>query len=138
MSKAPLYFAKELSWLSFNERVLQEAADPRNPIVERVRFLGIFSNNQDEFFKVRVADVRRAVREEEQSGRGEATRLLAKIQDKVMLLSAKFDAIYDDVLKQLEHKKVFSSVRKNCRKSRVNGSTRISATASSSTWCPSG
>lgn len=108
MSKTSPYFAKELSWLSFNERVLQEAADPRNPIVERVRFLGIFSNNQDEFFKVRVADVRRAVREEEQTGRtGPAGWLLSQIQDKVMQLSAKFDAIYEDVLKQLEHKKVF-------------------------------
>jgi len=108
MSNKPLYFAKELSWLSFNERVLQEAADARNPIVERVHFLGIFSNNQDEFFKVRVADVRRAVREEEQSGKiGAAAKLLAHIQDKVMVLSAKFDAIYEDVLKQLEHKKVF-------------------------------
>ena len=39
------YFAKELSWLSFNERVLQEAKDKNNPIIERMRFLGIFSNN---------------------------------------------------------------------------------------------
>lgn len=49
---------KEISWLSFNERVLQEACDPNVPIVERVRFLGIFSNNMDEFFRVRVAAVR--------------------------------------------------------------------------------
>ncbi len=108
MSNKSLYFAKELSWLSFNERVLQEAADPRNPVVERVHFLGIFSNNQDEFFKVRVADVRRAARLEDHTGRpGEASRMLAQIQDRVMQLSNKFDAIYEDVLKQLEHKKVF-------------------------------
>jgi len=48
---------KELSWLSFNERVLQEAADVNVPIIERIRFLGIFSNNMNEFFRVRVADV---------------------------------------------------------------------------------
>ena len=53
------WIAKELSWLSFNERVLQEAADTSVPIIQRVRYLGIFSNNLDEFFRVRVADVRR-------------------------------------------------------------------------------
>ena len=52
------YFPKELSWLSFNERVLQEAKDPSNPVIERMRFLGIYSNNMDEFFQVRVADVK--------------------------------------------------------------------------------
>lgn len=50
---------RELSWLSFNERVLQEAMDEKNPLIERVRFMGIFSNNRDEFFRVRVASVRR-------------------------------------------------------------------------------
>lgn len=108
MSNKDLYFPKELSWLSFNERVLQEAADPSNPIVERARFLGIFSNNQDEFFKVRVADVRRDVKLEERTGKvGEAAKLLSQIQDKIVQLSSKFDAIYEDVLKQLADKKIF-------------------------------
>ena len=53
------YVTKELSWLSFNERVLQEAADKDVPLIERLRFLGIFSNNLDEFFKVRYATVKR-------------------------------------------------------------------------------
>lgn len=44
------FFPKELSWLAFNERVLQEAADKKVPVVERMRFLGIFSSNMDEFF----------------------------------------------------------------------------------------
>ena len=108
MSSNETHTPKELSWLAFNDRVLQEAADTRNPIIERVRFLGIFSNNQDEFFKVRVAEVRREAKREERRGRtGEASRLLARIQDKIVQLSDKFDRIYADVLKQLAAKKIF-------------------------------
>ena len=59
---APLYntkyFHRDLSWLRFNHRVLQEAADKRNPLYERIKFLAIFSSNLDEFFKVRVSDIR--------------------------------------------------------------------------------
>ena len=53
------FINREVSWLSFNERVLQEAEDDSNPIIERMKFLGIFSNNRDEFFRVRVANIRR-------------------------------------------------------------------------------
>ena len=50
---------RELSWLDFNARVLQEAEDKKVPIIERLRFIGIFSNNLDEVFKVRYATVKR-------------------------------------------------------------------------------
>ena len=58
MKKNELYFNRELSWLSFNYRVLQEAKDKSNPLFERLKFLAIYSSNLDEFFRVRVASLR--------------------------------------------------------------------------------
>ncbi|MGK7391533.1 MAG: polyphosphate kinase 1 [Candidatus Cyclobacteriaceae bacterium M2_1C_046] len=55
------YIDRDLSWLSFNERVLMEAADPNVPLYERIRFLGIYSSNLDEYFRVRVAALRSVV-----------------------------------------------------------------------------
>ncbi|MEZ5195920.1 MAG: polyphosphate kinase 1 [Bacteroidales bacterium] len=62
-SQGPTYIInREISWLHFNARVLQEAIDPATPLIERIKFLGIFSNNRDEFFRVRVATLNRMLK----------------------------------------------------------------------------
>ena len=61
-SKHFLLVNRDISWLSFNDRVLQEANDPSVPLLERMKFLGIVSNNRDEFFRVRIATIKRMAR----------------------------------------------------------------------------
>ena len=83
MKNKEIFIDKELSWLSFNARVLQEAADRSVPIIERTRFLGIFSNNLDEFYRVRFADVKRLMLIHQNNPEGfEYADLLTKIQSK--------------------------------------------------------
>ncbi|MEH6634009.1 MAG: polyphosphate kinase 1 [Halioglobus sp.] len=102
-----LFIPRELSWLSFNARVLQEAADDTVPIIERLRYLGIFSNNSDEFFRVRVAEVRRLISVSAGVNRQQAKDLLAAIQRRVVELQKEFDRIYIQILKGLAQRRIY-------------------------------
>lgn len=101
MPPAEQLVPKELSWLAFNERVLQEAENPATPLMERVRFLGIFSNNQDEFYRVRVADVRRLASFSSGQRKEQYDALLTDINKEVMRLQRRFDRCYLRLLREL-------------------------------------
>ena len=107
----PEFLNREISWLSFNERVLQEANDPSVPLCERIRFLGIFSNNLDEFFRVRVATVKRMVDlgKDENSllGNYNPKDLLEEIQNIVCDHQKSFRRIYSNILSELREENIF-------------------------------
>jgi len=84
---------REVSTLSFNERVLQEAEDKRNPLMERLRFLGIFSSNMDEFFKVRVASIQRRI----ELGKKGLGAVLEKVGEKSRELDGRFRVAYANI-----------------------------------------
>lgn len=102
------FLEKELSWLSFNHRVLQEAQDKSVPLLERLRFLGIYSSNMDEFYRVRVADVRRKILlSNNQKQNKQALSLFNDIQNKVIALQIIFDETYQLLLQQLELNSIY-------------------------------
>ncbi len=116
---------RELSWLSFNERVLQEAQDKRNPLVERFRFLGIYSNNMDEFFRVRVANIKRIISLKKSDTifdgfdgfQGNAIQLLEKIRKIVILQQKNFETCYSELLLELEKNNIFQLREDNLNES---------------------
>jgi len=105
-----LYINREISWLSFNARVLQEAEDPTVPLFERLRFVGIFSNNLDEFFRVRVASVRRMLdlgSDLSLLGNFSPEELHEKIQEIVFQHQGKSQSIYRKILEEMAAENIF-------------------------------
>ena len=110
---------RDISWISFNSRVLQEAADETVPLAERIKFLGIFSNNLDEFFRVRVATLKRMI---EVGNKGHMHleispgMILEEIQEKVVEQQKEFDRIWNEILRELKKQKIFLITDKQVNK----------------------
>lgn len=100
---------KEISWLSFNERLLQEAKKQDVPLIERLKFLGIYSNNLDEFFRVRVAILRRLamIGQLTLAEGGNPREVLSEIEDIVIEQSNRFEEIYNQILTELANESIF-------------------------------
>lgn len=102
----PNIVARDASWLLFNERVLQEALDKSNPLFERLRFLGIFSSNMDEFFRVRYASMKRlsqiSDKPNKRLGGATPSELLSAISQKVIRMQAIAQQVNDTLLEELE------------------------------------
>jgi len=101
--------ARDISWLSFNERVLQEAADNTVPLKERIKFLGIFSNNLDEFFRVRVAALKRMLELGDKAHmhlEQNPQAILDAIQEITNKQHEKFDAVWNNILKDLKKENI--------------------------------
>lgn len=100
----PSTIPRDISWLSFNARVLQEAADPGVPLPERIKFLGIFSNNLDEFFRVRVAALRRMIRFGDKARMHREVspqRILDAIQEIVLEQQQEFSRVWEEIYAEM-------------------------------------
>lgn len=100
-----LYLNRELSWVEFNRRVLQEAYNKHNPLLERVKFLAIFSSNLDEFFMIRVSGIKQqiaaGVKKRSPDGMTPDEQLLAIRQAVVPMIEQKRCLLFDELLPEL-------------------------------------
>ncbi len=105
------FFNRELSWLSFNHRVLQEAKDPRTPVYEKIKFLAIFSSNLDEFFRVRVASLRALLdlkKRPKKELKFDVEKLLEKVHKTVVFMQEEYGSIFSMVIKpELEKNNIY-------------------------------
>jgi len=106
---------REISWLHFNERVLQEAMDPETPLIERIKFLGIFSNNRDEFFRVRVASLNRLVKLSKKGfkEKEDPVEVLNEIKKIVSQQEKLFTITYHEIVRELADNGVYIVNEKN-------------------------
>lgn len=105
------FIPRDISWLSFNGRVLQEAADKTVPLISRIKFLGIFSNNLDEFFRVRVAGLKRALVVDEKEAKNiffeKPQLILNELNALVIKQQKKFHNTWQEVQKEMAKQRVY-------------------------------